>query len=218
MTFEEDFSLSPIIPILRGLQLENVDLVCESLADVGIRTIEVPLNRPEALECIARISEKYSRSITVGAGTVVSKFLLNAAHKVGVKYIVSPNFNPEIVRESLALGLTPLPGIMTPSELFSAYDIGVRYFKLFPFEALGPSFLKSISTVAPADAQLIPVGGVTISDIPEILKIGGHGVGLGSSLFSSPFNKDTFLAKCAELRKVTSALSNKASTSTKEKS
>ena len=46
---------TPLVAILRGLQPNEAVAVAQTLFDAGFRALEVPLNRPGALECIAAI-------------------------------------------------------------------------------------------------------------------------------------------------------------------
>ena len=43
---------TPLVAILRGLQPSEAVAVAQTLYDAGFRALEVPLNRPGALECI----------------------------------------------------------------------------------------------------------------------------------------------------------------------
>ena len=46
---------TPLVAILRGLQPAEAVDVAKVLYNAGFRALEVPLNRPGALECIAAI-------------------------------------------------------------------------------------------------------------------------------------------------------------------
>ncbi len=52
----------PLVAILRGLDPANAVAVGQALVESGFRTLEVPLNRPGALECIALAQEQMERS------------------------------------------------------------------------------------------------------------------------------------------------------------
>ena len=45
---------SPVTAILRGITPEEIEAACEVLVKAGIRTLEIPLNSPNAVESIAR--------------------------------------------------------------------------------------------------------------------------------------------------------------------
>jgi 2-dehydro-3-deoxyphosphogluconate aldolase/(4S)-4-hydroxy-2-oxoglutarate aldolase len=60
-------------------------------------------------------------------------------------------------------------------------EAGADVIKLFPGEALGPSFIKAVKGPLP-QAPLMPTGGVDISNVGEWIRAGAVAVGAGSSL------------------------------------
>ena len=52
MNFAEYLKSSPLIAILRGITVPEVPGVCAALLENGIALLEIPLNTPNALECI----------------------------------------------------------------------------------------------------------------------------------------------------------------------
>ncbi len=49
----------------------------------------------------------------IGAGTVLDPEDVRNVQAAGGQLIVSPNFNPAVVREAVRLGMVCLPGVMT---------------------------------------------------------------------------------------------------------
>ena len=73
------------------------------------------------------------------------------------------------------------PGAMTPSEIADAYRYGASVVKLFPAGNLGLSYCKAV--MAPINhIPMIAVGGVDDKNLPDFLKAGFIGLGIGSSL------------------------------------
>lgn len=200
MLLDDVIKAAPVIAILRGLSEQFVEEICNPLLEIGVKAIEVPLNRPGALQAIEAISKKYGGDIALGAGTVLSAQSVIDAKNAGAGYIISPNFNPEVVLKTLDSHLISMPGICTPSEFFAAYNLGVKYFKLFPFEILGKEFLKALTTIKPADAHLIPVGGVRLSDLSQSLGAGAFAVGIASDLYKPELSKEDFMKNIATLK------------------
>src|SRR5207248_2534876 len=62
----------PLAAILRGVTPDEVVSIGEALVAAGFVIIEVPLNSPEPLESVRRLSERFSDTILLGAGTVTS--------------------------------------------------------------------------------------------------------------------------------------------------
>jgi 2-dehydro-3-deoxyphosphogalactonate aldolase len=120
----------------------------------------------------------------IGAGTVLRVQQVKEVHAAGGRLIVSPNFNPAVVAQALALGMVVLPGVATPSEAFAALDAGAHGLKLFPAEMLSPATVKALRAVLPTTAALMPVGGITPDNMAAYLAAGATGFGLGSALYA----------------------------------
>jgi 2-dehydro-3-deoxyphosphogalactonate aldolase len=173
----------PIAAILRGVQTAHVSEIAEVLVSEGIRFIEVPLNSPDPFTSIAALVAVHGSDCLIGAGTVLDVEAVRSTHAAGGRLIVTPNCNPEVIREGLQRGMTVLPGIATATEAFTAIHAGAMHLKLFPAATYGPAHLKALRAVLPADVGVWPVGGVGAADIPVWLAAGAVGFGFGSELF-----------------------------------
>ncbi len=136
--FEEFLKECPILAILRGIGKEEVVPVCDVLYANGIKLLEIPMNTPDALECIRIASEHCEDRQMVGAGTVLSVDEVVGVKRAGGVLIVSPNTDPEVIRQTKACGMISVPGFFTASEGFQAIKCGADYLKLFP-AILGPT-------------------------------------------------------------------------------
>ena len=173
----------PLIAILRGVTPQEVIAVAESLVDAGFVIIEVPLNSPTPLESIERLKAKYDDEILIGAGTVTTPAQVADVAKTGARMIVSPHFDPEVVRAAKAAGLTCTPGVATPTEAFAALANGADALKLFPAELLTPAVLKSMRSVLPQATRILPMGGITPDSMAGYVAAGANGFGLGGALY-----------------------------------
>jgi 2-dehydro-3-deoxyphosphogalactonate aldolase len=173
----------PLIAILRGLTPAEAPAIGHALVDSGFAIIEVPLNSPEPLQSIAVLTRLFPQTL-IGAGTVLSAQQVQDVHAAGGRLVVSPNFNPKVVAQALALGMVVLPGVATPSEAFAALEAGAHGLKLFPAEMISPATVKALRAVLPAHAALMPVGGITPDNMGAYRAAGAHGFGLGSALFA----------------------------------
>jgi len=174
----------PLVAILRGLDIASAEDVGQALFDAGFRILEVPLNRPGALECIRILSAMAPADALVGAGTVLRTADVDAVKAAGGKLIVSPNCNPEVIRHSTASGLYSAPGIATPSEAFAALDAGAHALKIFPAEQVGTAGLKALLSVLPSGTPIWPVGGITPESMAAWVKVGATGFGIGGQLYA----------------------------------
>ena len=85
-----------------------------------------------------------------------------------------------MVRAAKAARLAGLPGVMTPSEGFSALKAGADGLKLFPAEIIPPAVFKAWRAVFAPDTLLLAVGGVGVDNIGSYAEAGASGYGIGS--------------------------------------
>ena len=107
----ELFVREKIVVIMRGLEPEKAQACGEALVQAGIQLMEVPLNRPGALESIRILAEHFHGSnIHVGAGTVLRSEQVGQVQEAGGEFIISPNVNGSVIRRTKELGLLSMPG------------------------------------------------------------------------------------------------------------
>lgn len=172
-----------IVAILRGVQPDEVIAIAQALFDAGIRIIEVPLNSPQPLASIERLAAAFDGKALIGAGTVLTVDDVDAVAAAGGRLIVSPNTHPAVIERAIERGLDALPGIMTPSEAFTAIAAGASELKLFPGSSTGPAHLRALREVLPAACGVWAVGGVGAANLGEWLSAGARGIGVGGSLY-----------------------------------
>jgi 2-dehydro-3-deoxyphosphogalactonate aldolase len=177
------FSALPLIAILRGVTPEEVVAVGTELHAAGFRVIEIPLNSPQAVESIRRLSAALGASARIGAGTVLSTQQVADVAAAGGTLIVSPNADPAVIRATKAAGLLSGPGVATPTEGFAALAAGADFLKLFPAEQMPPAVVKAWRAVFPKDVPLVPVGGIAPESLAAFIAAGASGFGLGSALY-----------------------------------
>ena len=173
----------PLVAILRGMPPQDALPIGEALVRAGMTMLEVPLNSPGPLQSIATLVKALPQAL-VGAGTVQSASQVREVHAAGAQLVVAPNFNFEVVREALRLHMVCLPGVMTPTEAFSAEAAQASGLKLFPAEIISPAAVKALRAVLDPATLLLPVGGITPQNMHAYLAAGASGFGIGSALYS----------------------------------
>ena len=173
----------PIVAILRGVKPDEVDAIGDALVAAGVTVIEVPLNSPSPFESIRRLAMRHGERALIGAGTVLEAADVARVADAGGKLIVAPNFDADVVRAAKAASLAALPGVMTPSEGFSALKAGADGLKLFPAEIIPPAVFKAWRAVFAPDTLLLAVGGVGVDNIRSYAQAGASGYGIGSALY-----------------------------------
>lgn len=189
-TLEDWFERIPVVAIIRGVQPDEAVDIGEALYSAGIGIIEVPLNSPEPFDSIQRLSNALSDRCILGAGTVLTEENVTKVADAGGTVIVTPNTNVKVIKRSVELNLTPMPGWATLTEAFTAYEAGARYLKLFPAASYGPGYVKAARAVLPKDTKLLAVGGAGADNAGEWLKGGIDGFGIGTELYASGYTAE----------------------------
>lgn len=110
-----------IIAISRGNYGDTLLRAVDAAARGGIKAVEITFEQnlaPEiAGEALDKLVRRFGTVLAVGAGTVLTLEQLSIAAQAGAKYIVSPNSDCYIIKETKRRGLISIPGAMTPTEI-----------------------------------------------------------------------------------------------------
>lgn len=172
----------PVVGILRGMSLGSIEPLVRAVIEGGLTTLEITMNSASALEQIRLASEVAGGALNIGAGTVLSLEMLEAALNAGATFIVTPVVNEEVIRHCVSLKVPVFPGAFTPTEILRAWDCGATLVKVFPAEVLGPTFIKSVKAPLP-QVKLMPTGGVDLESLHAFQSAGSDAFGVGSPLF-----------------------------------
>ena len=192
--FDTAFEHLPLVAILRGLRPEEADGIGAALYAAGFRLIEVPLNSPDPFDSIARLARSLPADAVLGAGTVLETADVARVRDAGGKLIVMPHADVDVIRTAKEAGMYCVPGVATPTEAFAARRAGADALKLFPAELIAPSIVRAMRAVLPASLRLLPVGGITPTNMDEYRAAGVAGFGLGSALYKPGMDAATVAA------------------------
>ena len=172
----------PLMAILRGMGAERTLAVATAAWDLGITSVEVPVQTPADVEALRVLAEAAKdRGLTVGAGTVVSLEHVRQAADAGASFTVSPGFDAEVVRASHDAGMPALPGVATATDVQLAMKSGLTWLKAFPASLLGPAWFTAMSGPFP-QANFVATGGMDSSNAAQFLDTGVRVVAVGSAL------------------------------------
>ena len=161
-----------ILPAVTFSSAEESRPVTEALVRGGLSIMEVTLRTDAAFDSIRSIVTHYP-NLVVGAGTILSISQLHQAIAAGAMFGLSPSLNIAIVNEATRLKFPFIPGVMTPSEIETAANLGCTILKLFPASCIGGvSFLKALQgPYAHLNVAFIPMGGVNLQNMKDYLAI-----------------------------------------------
>jgi 2-dehydro-3-deoxyphosphogluconate aldolase/(4S)-4-hydroxy-2-oxoglutarate aldolase len=137
----------------------------------------------------------------IGAGTVLTTEQVDRAVDAGATFIVSPGFNPRVVKYCVDLNIPITPGCSSPSDIEAALEMGLEVVKFFPAEAAGGlPMIKAIA--APyVNMKFLPTGGINADnltsylDFPKIIACGGSWMVKDDYIKAGDFGKITELTR-----------------------
>ena len=188
-----------LVPVVVLENAKDAEPLAEALIAGGLPCAEVTFRTAAAAESIKRIS-KY-KEICLGAGTVLTVDQAKLAVNSGATFIVSPGFNPKVVKYCVENRIPITPGICTPTEIEMGIDYGLNIFKFFPAEAYGG--LKTLKAISAPYSMIkfIPTGGIDANNLCEYLSFeqvyacGGSWMVTKEMISNCKFDEVTTLAK-----------------------
>lgn len=180
--FDEILASRPFMAIFRGMGVTRSLELARRAWELGIDVVELPIQSPADVEALAAVAEAgRAEGRLVGAGTVVSARHVELAASAGAAFTVSPGFDADVVRASVAAGLPPLPGVATASEVQAAMALGLTWLKAFPASLLGTAWFGAMSGPFP-EARFVATGGMDAANAGAFLAAGVRTVAVGSAL------------------------------------
>lgn len=176
----EEIRKAKLVAIIRSHSSEGLENTVRSLYQGGIRTIEITMNTPGALSGIERIKEQYPE-LLIGAGTVLDSETARLAIMSGAGFILTPTLKKETIETANRYNVPIIPGVMTPTEVLTAYEYGAKMVKIFPIQQLGPKYLSDLKGPLPF-VETMAVGGISLENAGLYLNAGATSLGIGSSL------------------------------------
>src|SRR5260370_28375541 len=177
--FLEELRAAPVLAILRRPRVD-VEVCARALVEAGVRFIEVTIDSPACLPFLESAAGKFD-GVLFGAGTVTIPEVAEKAIQAGARFLVTPNFNREVISVARAHHVPIFSGAMTPTEIFSAYQAGAEVIKVFPAATLGGGYFKELRGPFP-EIPLMATGGVTVQNASAFFAAGATAIGRGRSV------------------------------------
>jgi 2-dehydro-3-deoxyphosphogluconate aldolase/(4S)-4-hydroxy-2-oxoglutarate aldolase len=170
-----------VVAIARGTTIEQMNRIVDALYRGGVRIIEVAFNTPNASEIIRNLTKLYSDKMIIGAGTVLDAPTARTAILSGAQFVLSPSLHSDVIQMSNKYNVLAVPGVFTPTEAVTAWELGARVIKVFPAGILGPNYIKQL--LGPLDQlKIMVVGGIDEENFGHFIQAGAIGAGIGSNL------------------------------------
>jgi 2-dehydro-3-deoxyphosphogluconate aldolase/(4S)-4-hydroxy-2-oxoglutarate aldolase len=164
------FAQARVLPVLTPVSAASGTVVSCILFDAGLRMQEITLRTQSGLDTIAALKQELPELI-VGAGSVLTREMGEAAIQAGARFLVSPGTTEGLLRFAMECSVPFLPGVATLSEMMRVLAFGCTAAKLFPAEPLGGvAFLSSVAAPLPL-MKFCPTGGIDASLTPEYLQL-----------------------------------------------
>jgi len=153
-------------------KVEDAVPLAEALLAGGLNCIEVTFRTAGAAESIAAIRNNV-RQIIVGAGTLLTAEQVKQAVGAGAQFGVSPGLSEAVSKAAQENNLPLFPGVITPTEVIRALELGWKNLKFFPAETFGGvNALKALSgPFGHTGMKFIPTGGITAATLPNYLAL-----------------------------------------------
>jgi 2-dehydro-3-deoxyphosphogluconate aldolase/(4S)-4-hydroxy-2-oxoglutarate aldolase len=163
------FQLGRVIPVVQLDDAADAVPMAQALLAGGIRTVEITLRTPAALDAIRAVADEVPQ-IRVGAGTLLNPDDLAAAVEAGASFFVSPGLTLPLLKSAEELGVPYLPGAATSAEIMMALDHGFDRLKFFPAAQIGTETIRSFAGPFP-QVLFCTTGGITRDNAADFLEL-----------------------------------------------
>jgi 2-dehydro-3-deoxyphosphogluconate aldolase/(4S)-4-hydroxy-2-oxoglutarate aldolase len=155
-----------VVAVLVIDEPDRIVPLCRALLACGLDAIELTLRTPAAIEALKLVRREVPEMLA-GIGTILRPDQVEAVVEAGADFGVAPGLNPKVVLRAKDLGLPFAPGIVTPSDIEAAVELGCRELKFFPAEPSGGiKYLRSmVAPYAHLGLRFIPLGGINAQNM-----------------------------------------------------
>jgi 2-dehydro-3-deoxyphosphogluconate aldolase/(4S)-4-hydroxy-2-oxoglutarate aldolase len=168
----EQIKRKRLVPVVVIDDVATAIPLAETLLAAGLDVMEITFRTAAAPDAIHAISGKFPQML-VGAGTLLTPEQVDQAVAAGAKFGVAPGLNEKVIGRARTHKLPMLPGVMTPTEIEKAIELGCRMLKFFPAEPAGG--VKMLQTFwgpySQTGISFVPLGGVNAKNMADYLAL-----------------------------------------------
>ena len=171
-----------LVPVVRASPADEAMQAIDAIKAGGVNVLEITMTVPGAVKVIEKVADKYGSDVLVGAGTVLDPETARACLLAGAQFIVSPALNLDTIAICQRYSAPVMPGVLTPTEVITAWSAGADLVKVFPCGSVGgASYVKNLKGPFP-QIKIIPTGGVSLTTAADFIKAGASALGVGTDL------------------------------------
>ncbi len=158
-----------VVPVIKLNHPErDAAPLAKALCEGGVPVAEVTF-RAAGADTAIKLMKEACPEMLVGAGTVLTTEQVDKAIDAGAQFIVTPGFDPEIVKYCVEKNMPIYPGCTTPTDYHAALKFGLEVLKFFPAEQSGGlAKIKAMSAPFPM-FKVMPTGGIGLNNLKEYL-------------------------------------------------
>ncbi|MGL4630566.1 MAG: bifunctional 4-hydroxy-2-oxoglutarate aldolase/2-dehydro-3-deoxy-phosphogluconate aldolase [Leadbetterella sp.] len=178
---------NPLVPVFFHSDAEKSKEIVSNCYEAGIRIFEFTFRGKEAFEVFKTLRAHITENcpdMLLGIGTLVFRDDAQKFIDLGTDFIVQPGITEEVGKVCTNNNIPWVPGVMTPTEIYRALDLGASMVKIFPANILGSAYVKALRGPMP-NVNIMVTGGIepTVACVQEWISAGANALGLGSQLF-----------------------------------
>ncbi|MCQ9121178.1 2-dehydro-3-deoxyphosphogluconate aldolase [Rodentibacter pneumotropicus] len=159
-----------VVPVIALDNAEDILPLADTLAENGLPLAEITFRSGAAAEAI-RLLRTNKPDFLIAAGTVLTAEQVILAKNSGADFVVTPGFNPKIVKLCQDLNFSITPGVNNPMSTEAALEMGITAVKFFPAEASGGIKMIKALLGPYGQLQIMPTGGIGLHNINHYLSI-----------------------------------------------
>ncbi|KAG5227753.1 KHG/KDPG aldolase [Salix suchowensis] len=170
---------SGVIACLRANSAELAYEAATATLDGGISVLEIVMSTPGVFQVLRQLVNDYPTLV----GTALNAEDARNAMNAGAKFFMSPATVKDIMEDVVKDEILCIPGVMTPTEILSAYDAGAKIVKVYPVSALGGvQYISALKKPFP-HIPMVASQGIMIDSIGEYISSGASSVVLSDAIF-----------------------------------
>ena len=158
-----------LVPVVVLDDARDAEALGTALVNGGLPVAEVTLRTHAGLDAIRRLADR--GDVLVGAGTVLTPTQVDRSVRAGARFIVSPGLSRAVVERCRELGVLPLPGAVTATEIQAGLELGLTTLKFFPAETSGGAAALAALAGPFGHVRFMPTGGIGPDNLGQYLAL-----------------------------------------------